>query len=132
MENNEQQGLTESERQEAIGIIKDAQRGRKAVIYGDLPYSVYFAGFAGFVFADKVKTPLFNMDLLPDLVVDFSNSLLDNLQVSAGMIAPAIIAVGSLGIQKKYCVHPQADWYEPGNLYIAIIAEPSERKSPTM
>lgn len=48
------------------------------------------------------------------------------------MVAPAVITVGALGVQKKYCIHPQPDWYEPGNLYMIIVADPSERKSPAM
>ncbi len=48
------------------------------------------------------------------------------------MVAPAIIAVMALGIQKKCCIHPMVDWYEPANLYIAVVGDPSERKSPTM
>lgn len=72
------------------------------------------------------------MELLPIKVKGFSKALCESLQVSPGMVAPAVLAVLALGVQKKYNVHPMQDWYEPGNLYIAIIAEPSERKSPTM
>jgi len=72
------------------------------------------------------------MELLPINVRGFSKALCESLQVSSGMVAPAVMAVLALGIQKKYNVHPMQDWYEPGNLYVTIIAEPSERKSPTM
>lgn len=58
--------------------------------------------------------------------------MIESLQVSSGMVAPAVMTVGCLGIQKKYSVHPLPDWYEPGNLYTAIVAEASERKSPAM
>lgn len=72
------------------------------------------------------------MDTLPGKVRGFSKALCESLQVSSGMVGPAVLAVVATGTQKKYDIHPLEDWYEPGNLYIAIVAEPSERKSPTM
>lgn len=98
----------------------------------DLSYQDSFAGFAGFAETDTTKLPLFNMELLPRSVKGFSESITDSIQVSSGMVAPAIVGIGALGVQKKYSVHPLPDWYEPGNLYTAIVAEPSERKSAVM
>lgn len=72
------------------------------------------------------------MDTLPGKVRGFSKALCESLQVSSGMVGPAVLAVVATGTQKKYDIHPLEDWYEPGNLYITIVAEPSERKSPTM
>ena len=95
-------------------------------------YSDSFEGFECFEIKDTNKLPLFNIDLLPEVVRGFSEAVVESLQVSSGMIAPAILTVGALGIQKKYSVHPLPDWYEPANLYTAIVAEPSERKSPAM
>ena len=99
---------------------------------GEVPYLDSFEGFEGFEIADTTKLPLFNMELMPHKILGFSSSLSESLQVAAGMVAPAVITVGSLGVQKKYSVHPHTDWYEPANLYTAIVAEASERKSPTM
>ena len=98
----------------------------------EILYLDSFEGFEGFEGADTTKLPLFKMELLPHIVAGFSMALMESLQVSSGMVAPAIVTVGSLGVQKKYCIHPHTDWYEPGNLYMAIVAEASERKSPTM
>lgn len=98
----------------------------------EIPYSLVFGDFGVFGTQGIDKLPLFDMELLPVKVKGFSKALCESLQVSAGMVAPAVMAVLALGIQKKYNAHPTDDWYEPGNLYITIIAEPSERKSPTM
>ena len=81
---------------------------------------------------DKPKLSTFSPEWLPPAVSRFSEYLKEILQVSREMTAPATIAACSLGIQKKYCAHPLPDWYEPANLYMAVIAEASERKSPAM
>ena len=98
----------------------------------EIPYLDSFAGFAGFEYCGKEQLPLFRAELLPPSIGSFPAAIMDSLQVSAGMVAPAVLGIGALGTQKKYCVHPLPDWYEPANLYIVIIADPSERKSPTM
>lgn len=43
-----------------------------------------------------------------------------------------MIAVASLAIQTKYAICPVEGWIEPLNLYMVIVARPSERKSPVM
>ena len=55
------------------------------------------------------------MELIPFGAKSFSEAISESLQVPTGMIGPAITAVVSLGIQKKYCVHPLPDWYESGS-----------------
>lgn len=97
-----------------------------------VPYSDSFEVFEGFELLDVPLVPLFNTELIPSVAKAFVIATTESLQVSPGMVGPAITTVVALGIQKKYCVHPLPDWYEPGNLYMLIIAEPSERKSPTM
>lgn len=98
----------------------------------EMLYSDSFESYEGF--GDNVanKLPVFNLDLLPCKVRGFSKALCESLQVSPGMVAPAVVSVSALGIQKKYVVHPLPGWDEPPNLYISIVQEPSERKSPTM
>lgn len=101
----------------------------------EIPYSDSFEGYGGFeVWGDNVadKLPVFNLNLLPSKVRRFSEALCESLQVSAGMVAPAVMSVSALGIQKKFVVRPLPGWDEPPNLYISIVQEPSERKSPTM
>lgn len=99
---------------------------------GEIPYSDSFEGFGGFGETDITKLTAFNTSLLPSVVERFSEAVAENLQVSSGMVAPAVLTVGSLCIQKKYSIHPHSDWYEPGNLYMAVVGEASERKSPVM
>ena len=98
----------------------------------EIPYLYSFEGFGGFANGGMDLLPLFNLDTLPVKVKGFSGALCESLQVSSGMVGPAVLAIAATGAQKKYSIHPLEDWYEPGNLYITIIAEPSERKSPTM
>ena len=136
MENNA--GLTPEERQRAIGLIADAELNRErqgfigAVSGEGISYSSDFADFGDFGECAANKLPLFNLDLLPCKARIFSKSLCESLQVNTGMVAPAVMAISALGIQKKYNVRPTEDWEETANLYMAVIAEPSERKSPTM
>ncbi len=136
MENNA--GLTPEERQRAIGLIADAELNREKQGFisfagnTEMSYSDSFESYEGF--GDNVanKLPLFDTDLLPCKVRGFSKALCESLQVSPGMVAPAVVSVSALGIQKKFIVRPLPGWDEPPNLYIAVVQEPSERKSPTM
>lgn len=98
----------------------------------EISYSDSFESYEGF--GDNVanKLPVFNLELLPCKVRGFSKALCESLQVSPGMVAPAVVSVSALGIQKKFIVRPLPGWDEPPNLYIAVVQEPSERKSPTM
>lgn len=48
------------------------------------------------------------------------------------MVSPAVLAATSMALMKKFIVHLQGNHEEPPNLYIAVIAEASERKSPVM
>lgn len=136
MENNA--GLTPEERQRAIGLIADAELNREKQGFisfagnTEISYSDSFESYEGF--GDNVanKLPVFNLELLPCKVRGFSKALCESLQVSPGMVAPAVVSVSALGIQKKFIVRPLPGWDEPPNLYIAVVQEPSERKSPTM
>lgn len=47
------------------------------------------------------------------------------------MAGVPVIIIASSAVQKKYQVNPKPGWYEPLNLYAAIVADPSERKSQT-
>lgn len=48
------------------------------------------------------------------------------------MPSVSALAMASLCAQRKFNVHPIARHYEPVNLYAAVVAKPSERKSPTI
>lgn len=86
----------------------------------------------GFCESKKEKLILFSTETLPVYIKEFGQAVAESLQVSPGMVGPALLAAISLGIQNKYCAHPLPDWYEPANLYIIVVAEPSERKSPAL
>lgn len=114
------------------GWVADSPYSVGFVNCQEVPYSDIFEVFANFANQGLNELSLFNMNLIPERVRGFANAVVESLQVSEGMIGPAIISVIALGIQKKYSIHPTSDWYEPANLYMLIVAEPSERKSPAM
>ena len=156
MAENDETRLTPEQRQTAIELIESAQRKWTTVKDGKIipskelnkdssapvmkqnvskdgiPYDDNFAIFAIFAINDLNKLSIFNTDLLPEPIMKFSKAVTESLQVSPGMVSPAMLSIGSLGTQGKYNIHPLPDWYEPSNLYIAIVAEASERKSPAM
>lgn len=43
-----------------------------------------------------------------------------------------MITVASMAVQMKYVIRPIDGWIEPLNLYMVVVARPSERKSPVM
>lgn len=56
----------------------------------------------------------------------------ENLQVDHGMTAVSALTVAALCVQGKFIINPKPGWVEPLNLYAAVIARPSERKTPTL
>jgi len=75
--------------------------------------------------------PEFNCEWLPSDYKGMVVGLSESLQVPLEMAGVAVLIIASLAIQKKFTIHPKPDWYESLNLYSAIIAKPSERKSQT-
>ena len=74
----------------------------------------------------------FPVDALPKTIADIVEAAAESLQVSPDM--PAVCALGALSVcvQKKYAVRIHDDWVEPVNLYLLVVAKPSERKSPCL
>lgn len=93
-----------------------------------------------FIFADFDQLDGGNMDDLPVFPVDslpldlreYVEAVANNIQVPVDMAASFALAVCALCVQGKYTIQPKAGWVEPLNLYIAVVAPPSERKSPTI
>ena len=56
----------------------------------------------------------------------------ESLQVPVDMVASLTLGIISLCVQGKFCVNVKPDWIESINLYIAVVARPSERKTPTL
>lgn len=48
------------------------------------------------------------------------------------MAGAAVITVASIAVQMKYAICPIEGWIEPLNLYMVVVARPSERKSPVI
>lgn len=74
----------------------------------------------------------FPIDAFPSVFREYAIAVAESLQVSIDMVAVAILGLAALCLQGIFTVQPKEDWQEPLNLYILIIARPSERKSPTM
>lgn len=91
-----------------------------------------FCGFCGFCGPDLTKNPIFPATELPDDLRNFTVLAGESLQVSVDMPSVAVLAALSIGGQRKFKVHPKSGWYEPVNLYTAVVAPPSERKSPVI
>lgn len=72
----------------------------------------------------------FPIDCLPEAIKQYSIALAEELQVSVDMVASSILGILSLCNQGKYYVEGKKGWKEPVNLYILVIAQPAERKSP--
>lgn len=76
------------------------------------------------------ELPDFPAEALPSVIADFVSAVAESLQVPPSMPAVASLGVLSLCLQRKFAVRLNADWLEPVNLYVKIIADPSEKKSP--
>ena len=79
---------------------------------------------------EEEELPEFPVDTLPKPLADYVLAVAETLQVCPDM--PAFCALGmlSLCLQKKFAVRVNSDWREPVNLYLLVVADPSEKKSP--
>ena len=73
--------------------------------------------------------PTFPVDALPPLVRDYVMAIAESTQTPVDMSASAALAILALCQQGKFRIRGKADWTEPLNLFVVIVAEPSERKS---
>lgn len=89
-----------------------------------------FCEFCAFCGPDLSKNPVFPVEELSDILRNMTVGISDSLQVAADMPAVSLLTVVSLCAQKKFMVNPKPGWLEPVNLYSAVVALPSERKSP--
>ncbi len=78
---------------------------------------------------DEFTLPSFPVDALPKPVRDYVLAVAESTQTPVDMSASAALGVLSICTQGKYRIRGKPDWVEPLNLYVVIIAEPSERKS---
>lgn len=91
-----------------------------------------FVPFVPFVPPDASKLPRFPVDSLPPVLRYMAKAAADNLQVAADMTAVAGLTVAALCVQGKFIINPKPGWIEQLNLYAAVIARPSDRKTPAL
>ncbi|MBR0535871.1 MAG: DUF3987 domain-containing protein [Clostridia bacterium] len=78
---------------------------------------------------EKPLLPSFPVDALPPIIRDFVVAVSESTQTPVDMSASAALAVLALCEQGKFRIRGKADWTEPLNLFVVVVAEPSERKS---
>ncbi len=91
-----------------------------------------FACFANIEEHKKSLLPSFPACGLPGVTQIYTLATAESLQVPVDMAATLVLSVLSMCLQGKYKVLVKADWVESINLYVIVIARPSERKTPTL
>ena len=91
-----------------------------------------FAPFEPFEPPDTTKLPAFPVEYLPPILKEMAIAAAESIQVSVDMTAVSILTVTSLCVQGKFIINPKPGWVEPVNLYTAVIARPSDRKTPVL
>ncbi len=75
----------------------------------------------------------FDLELLPKAVGDYCRELADSLHVSGDMVGTCALGILSSACQSHtVIINEGTGWTEPLNLYVAVVAEPGERKSPVL
>ena len=90
--------------------------------------------FQPFIPFDRLEYPesVFPVDVLPPIMRNYCKAVSESLQVPVDMPCIAALGVLSASVTGKYYVELKKDWKQPVNLYLLLIARPSERKSPVM
>lgn len=81
---------------------------------------------------DTFTLPKFPIESLPKIMKDYVETISENLATPVEMCALAEFAIAAVCLQGKIFVQAKTDYKEPINLYVLIIAEPGERKSPLL
>ena len=76
--------------------------------------------------------PAFPVNALPDAVKAFVVALADSLEVAPDMTATFALGALSASLIGKLQVQPKQDWREPPILYVCIVADAGQRKSPAL
>ncbi len=74
----------------------------------------------------------FPVEALPNPIYEYVMAVADHSQTAPDMAATIALGVLSTCLQKKFKVECGQGYHEPVNLYIAVIAQPGERKSSVM
>lgn len=91
-----------------------------------------FAPFEPFEQGGSPKLPNFPVEALPEPVRSYAQAVAECLQVPVDMPAAVLLAVFALASQGLFKVNPKPGWVLPLNLYLVVVALPSDRKSPTL
>jgi len=78
---------------------------------------------------EEFSLPPFPVEALPPAVRNYVLAVAESTQTPMDMSASAALAIMALCEQGKYRIRGKADWLEPLNIFVVIVAEPSERKS---
>ncbi len=81
---------------------------------------------------DLYELPAFPMHSLPKSFKDYVETVSDNLATPIEMSVLVELAIISVCIQGKVFIQAKTDYRESTNLYVLIISEPGERKSPLL
>lgn len=111
---------------------RQAVQGGDALDWGDEIGSGQFAPLDPFKPPDTSALPVFPVECLPPVLRDMATAAAENLQVAVDMAAVAELAIISLCVQGKFIINPKPGWLEQLNLYTAIVARPSDRKTPVL
>ncbi len=79
---------------------------------------------------DGPPLPSFPVEALPPVLAAYVSAVAESLQIPPDMAAVCALGALSVALQRKFTVRVNPDWAEPVNLYLLVIADPSERKSP--
>ena len=80
----------------------------------------------------QAMLPPFPCDALPNVIREYVEAVALNSQTSVEMAGMISLGVLATALQGKYCVQAPNGHTEPLNMFLAIIAEPGERKSSVM
>lgn len=81
---------------------------------------------------ESYEIPSFPIHTLPQSLRDYVENISDNLAIPIEMGVLAELAIISVCLQGKVFIQVKPDYKETTNLYVLIIAEPGERKSPLL
>jgi len=78
---------------------------------------------------EEYNLPRFPVEQFPQLLKEWVSAVAENTATAVDMAAVSVLAVMASTIQGKYEIMGKADYIEPLNLYVLLIANPGERKS---
>ena len=81
---------------------------------------------------NRNSLPCFPVESFPSSISEYIIALAENTQTSRDMAAVIALGILSVASGRSYRIEGNANYYEPLNLYVLLVAEPGERKSSIM